>query len=67
MQQSHVSIIFSSGCFFLYVLASAAPTDVAAGLDCVMQSGEEAHHGWMSRQKKRKKNVPSMSLPTIFL
>ena len=42
VQQSHASLIPSSGWFFLYVLASAAPTDIAAGLDCVMQSGEAA-------------------------
>ena len=45
VQQSHISLIPSSGWFFLYVLASAAHTDVAADLDCVMQSGEAAHHG----------------------
>ena len=31
VQQSHISLIPSSGWVFLYVLASAAPTDVAAG------------------------------------
>ena len=35
VQQAHISLIPLSGWFFLYVPASAVPTDVAVGLDCV--------------------------------
>ena len=35
VEQSHISLIPSLGWFFLYVLASAVPTDIAAGQNCV--------------------------------